>query len=209
MPFTDPNYTGPKTDYLRYKEAGKHIFRFMGDILTFNRYWKDQKPWIFTERSEIPSDADKNDKGKLKIDHVWAVIAVRKDDGKAVACGPLEIPHGSLQKALMDYYDDPDFGDFLKYDIVITRKGTGRYDTKYSVIAKPPKPPTQEALDLYNEYEPKDLTKSYCKEVYNNKGEGIPATTQEVTEQDLDDVAQALVPEVDFDKLDDPKEEKK
>ncbi len=160
MAFTDPNYkleTPKSTNYLKFNEVGKHTFRFMGDIEAYNRYWKDSRPYRYNSDSELPKDIDINDmSGKPKKEHVWTVVAIKKT-GSEKEIGILTISQKSIQKQLMSFYDDPDYGDFPAYDIVIENFGKN-VKPQYQAIAKPPKDVTEEEIKMYEAFEPKDLS---------------------------------------------------
>lgn len=160
MAFKDSNYEGPKdtaSSYLDYKDVGKHQFRFMGDVEAYNRYWKDKKPYRYVNEDEVPDDIDYSDKYKKKQkEHVWAVVAIKRE-GKGNTIGILTITQATVQKQLMSLYHDADYGDFCDYDIVIEKIEGAK--VSYQVTPKPPKPTSKEDLELYETFEPKDLSK--------------------------------------------------
>lgn len=205
MGFYNKDYKGPKsesTNYLKI-EDGKNIFRFMGDVFTYNRYWKGKRPYIYDQELEIPQDADFNmvkvswqlePVKRFKKQHIWAVVAIRKQDNGKLDIGILEMPQATLQKTLMNYFEEEDFGDFTKYDLVITRSGSG-LETSYGVVAKPPKELVKEEISLYESFEMKDLKAVYDKSKYNNR-EQLDKAESTVTEVEIED---ASVPDQELD----------
>lgn len=160
MAFTNPNYKleeSKSASYLKFSDTGKHIFRFMGDIEAYNRYWKDGRPYRYDSDSELPKDIDLSDyTGKPRKEHAWNVVAIKKT-GTEKEIGLLTITQKLIQKQLMSYYDDPEYGDFTEYDIEIENFGKN-VKPQYQAKAKIPKPVTDEELEMYEKFEPKDLS---------------------------------------------------
>lgn len=172
MAFTQTDYELPNKgggSYLNFKEEGKHQFRFMGDVYTYNRYWKGKKPFVYTDKSQIPADVDVSTfTGKPQIEHAWAVVAILKDKaGKPEQIGILEIPQSTVQKQLMSFYQDKDYGDFCNYDIVVTTETKPK--VTYTVLPKPAKAATKDEVEMYEGFEGKDLKAHYAVEKFNSK----------------------------------------
>ncbi len=72
----------------------------------------------------------------------------------------LQITQRGIQESLLNYLHDVDFGEPKGYDIVIKRDGEG-LETKYQVLAKPPKALDKDIAQAYEDKDPIDLTKLY------------------------------------------------
>lgn len=100
--------------------------------------WKDNKPMRFRphQRPKVAVDPEK------PIRSFWAfyVWDYSKED-----LFLMEVTQSSILKALHSYGNDEDWGDFTKYDIKITKKGSGK-ETEYFVTPLPHKPIAEKIL---------------------------------------------------------------
>jgi hypothetical protein len=77
--------------------------------------------------------------------HLMPVIMYKDERGKEIDeenSGKFLLLTNSLMSQIIDFYLDPDLGDFTDpengYDLKITRRGSGKLDTEYSVRSMPP-----------------------------------------------------------------------
>ncbi len=77
--------------------------------------------------------------------HLMPVLVYKDERGKEVDeenSGKLILLTNSLMSQVIDFFLDPDLGDFTDpengYDLKITRRGSGKLDTEYSVRNMPP-----------------------------------------------------------------------
>lgn len=140
--FMPDEYEVPKTvsGYAKL-EDGDNKFRILSKPIIGWVDWKDQKPVRFAmnNKPEKPFDPAK------EIKHFWAVIAW---NCVAQRLQILEITQGGLQKKIIELSDNADWGAPYKYDITITKEGTG-LKTKYSLVPSPPKPISEEIIEAF------------------------------------------------------------
>lgn len=145
MSFLPKDYEAPKTsgNYLKLTE-GSHRFRVLDDAVVGWEYWNTSNKPIRQrdEWEDLPSDIAEGRSPKL----FWAFPVWNVDEKKIQI---LELTQGKIQDIILALTQDVDYGDPQNYDIVITRTGKGFNDTKYSVIAKPPVPITDEIKKAY------------------------------------------------------------
>lgn len=94
-------------------------------------YWKDKKPIRSTPGFKPKVVGDENQPKAFWTCYVW--------DYEREDLFVLEITQVGIIKALTGFAEDPDWGDFTKYDIKITKTGS-LLKTKYTVTALPHKP---------------------------------------------------------------------
>lgn len=143
MAFLDQSYELPTSgggNYMKF-EQGQNKFRVLSNAITGYEYWTtDNKPVRSPEKIVgIPENA------KMNVDpegseyfaprHFWAMV-VYNYSTKQVEI--LQITQKNIQTAMLDYYRNDAYGDPKNYDIVVARKGE-KYETKYTVMANPPK----------------------------------------------------------------------
>jgi len=135
MSFLEKNYKMPvSSNYMKFVE-GKNKFRVLSAAIIGWEYWTtDNKPVRSEEPFEdMPEDIKKDKEGKARINHFWAFI-VYSYENKRVQI--LELTQKSIMNAIKSYLDEPDWGDPVGYDLVVTRSGAG-FDTEYQTIANP------------------------------------------------------------------------
>lgn len=139
----DPEVAGGSSNsdlYIKL-EMGENKFRFL-DILPMFEYWTvEGKPQRLTVKpSFMPFNARLEGKfGAEKVKHVWActVYSYKHDEVKI-----LQLTQKSVQTALANLDADPDWEDLSRYDVKITRSGSGM-ETEYTVIQSVPKDVTK------------------------------------------------------------------
>ena len=108
------------------------------------------------ELSKSGKDGDTELAKKLIARKRWLVpvILYADDRGKEIDhdnSGKMVLITGGLYGQIIDFYLDPDLGDFMDpqegYDLKIKRTGKGRTDTEYTVTAMRPSPSDKEYRD--------------------------------------------------------------
>lgn len=126
-------------------ESGDNRFRILSSPLMMWLIWADGKP------SRIKFDKDnKPVKGtgqKDSVKHAWALIVWNY---ATESIEVLELDKQTVIAALYKYAADADWGHPKKYDIVISKKGSGM-ETEYGFIAKPHSEPSQAIIDGFTE----------------------------------------------------------
>jgi len=130
--FPTEDYKIPETsNYIKLIE-GTHTFRILSSAIVGYEYFnKDNKPVRQREPfDEMPSDIKKDG----KINHFWAFI-IWNYDAKRLQI--MEITQKTIMTPLKALIDNPKWGSPKKFDITITRKGSGFNDTEYAVMPNP------------------------------------------------------------------------
>lgn len=148
MSFLPDNYDLPQTGssgLFMKLEKGDNKVRILAPPLLGYSYW-DTKDVRHRIRRQINNPYDMRQKdqfGKQRIKHFWALKVW--DFGES-AIRILEITQANIQKQIMAYNNDSDWGDPSKYNLKIIKTGEGT-DTEYKVIASPSNalPPEAEA----------------------------------------------------------------
>lgn len=132
--------------YMKW-EQGENRFRIMSSPILGFVYWTDgedgsRKVHRSPMGKNIPTE-DCDDPSSIR--HFWAMIVWNY---KANAIQILEITQKMIQQSLRAYAKDEDWGSPVnKYDIVVTRTGTTKEDTKYETMPKPAKPTDEKILE--------------------------------------------------------------
>lgn len=135
MSFLPKDYEVPETasNYMKLK-AGEHLFRVLSPAIVGYEYWTTENKPI--RLKEYPESVPENIKPKSRINHFWAF---KVWNYKTESIQILQIIQSTIQDAIKNLHDDPDWGNPSGYDIKITREGESFNDTKYFVVAKPHK----------------------------------------------------------------------
>lgn len=131
------------SDFMKL-EDGDNKFRILTDAVIGVEGWKDNKPFRRggPDASITPDEVDIDQKyGKPKINTFWAFYVYSYRDEKVML---LQINQKTIQKAIMGYANDADWGHPQEYDLTITRTDTGG-KISYSVKPSPAKPLTKAA----------------------------------------------------------------
>lgn len=132
--FLPPNYEAPKTtgDYLNKFPEGKTTFRILSSAITGYQYWNKEKKPV---RSPEPWDERPDDMQEgSQVRHFWAFIIYNYEAKKVQI---MELTQKTIMGPIQDYVENPKWGNPLKYDLVVSRKGKDLNDTEYTVIAEP------------------------------------------------------------------------
>lgn len=142
--FEDANYKIPETsNYMKLTE-GSHTFRIMSSAIVGYEYFNtENKPTRSKEMfEEIPLDIKKGG----RINHFWA-FAIWNYDAKKLQI--MEVTQKSIMAPLKALIENSKWGNPKKFDITITRKGTGMQDTEYSVLPNPHSEIPEDAKQAY------------------------------------------------------------
>ena len=126
------------SDFMKL-EDGDNKFRVLTDAVIGIEGWKDNKPFRRggADATIDPSEVDIDQKyGKPKISSFWAFMVYSYRDEKVML---LQINQKTIQKAIMGYASDSDWGHPQEYDLTITRTDTGG-KISYAVKPSPAKP---------------------------------------------------------------------
>ncbi len=106
--------------------------------------------WVNGKSIRLPYDPDNKpalpEGDNPSVKHAWLLIVYNYATS---AIEVFELDKMTLINPLLTYANDPDWGHPKGYDIVIKKTGSGREGTKYSLIAKPAKPVSDEVKAAY------------------------------------------------------------
>ena len=147
--FLPKDYKVPSnSNYMRLKD-GENTFRILSSAIIGYEYWNDKnKPVRSKERpTEIPDDIKIEKDGSYNLKHFWAFIVWNYEEKRVQI---LEITQSSIQNAIKaGLVGNSRWGDPEKYDITVTRTGTG-FDTEYMTQGNPPiDEPDPKILEAY------------------------------------------------------------
>lgn len=135
--------TAPDKRYLtvnKLQEDKEYKLRFIGEGITGYEAWTTaNKPmrWPLLPE-ELPLNIREDDNGNQTAKYFISGIVW---DYEQEMFRVISITQKTLLEQLFKYMKDEDYGDATGYDIVISKKGSGK-ESKYSLLAKPPKPVT-------------------------------------------------------------------
>jgi len=105
----------------------------------FDNRWEHPAPVRSSKEFETTPGIREWDRQK----EVWNFKVWNYDLEQVQICN---VPQKSIKEAIMGYYKDEDFGSPVGYDLKVTRTGK-KLETKYNVIATPPKDFDQNLLE--------------------------------------------------------------
>jgi hypothetical protein len=135
------------SDYMKLRD-GDNNFRVLSSAVVGYEYWNtNNKPVRSRDRWDyIPADCKQEKDGQYKINHFWAFVVWNYDEKRVQI---LEVTQKQIMTQLKAYVDNARWGDPKKYDITISRSGTG-FDTEYIVQPNPPiNEPDAKVLEAY------------------------------------------------------------
>lgn len=138
--------------YMRF-EDGSNKFRILSEPVFGQVYWKTdgdkRKPVRVTLKDTVPASELEVSKYTGKLDYPRHFMSVVVYNHNKTAVQILEITQQTVNKAIKALIDDKeDWGDPTKYDITVTKTGTGR-DTEYTVMPGAQKPLKSSVLEDY------------------------------------------------------------
>ena len=136
--FLPEGYKAPKADgnYMKFLE-GQNKFRIVSPATVGYEYWTDDnKPVRLKEYPQTkPADIRLADDSSYSIKHFWAFSVLDRKDEKVKI---LEITQASIMRNIEDLVMNEEWGDPTKYDITVSRTGSGM-ETRYTVQPSPHK----------------------------------------------------------------------
>lgn len=149
-------------------KPGDNVVRFLSNPLTgWVVFTEDKKPVRrpYDETSSTLGDfsreelekmkAKKNDNGEFEGSrHFWIALVWDRNTNTPKI---LEITQITIIRALLNLFQDSDWGDLREYDVNIHREGTGQYDTEFSINPKPQKPLSGEIVETIEKLEENNL----------------------------------------------------
>lgn len=171
--FLPEGYEVPKTggSYTKFV-AGDNKFRFLSKPVMGYEYWNTEgKP---VRLHEFPEMKPANMRAGDVIKHFWAMKVWNYRTG---ALEVLEFTQSTIQNAVLALAGSEDWGDPRDYDVTINKSGSGKENTKYSVMPSPKKPAPAAALEALasDENSLDDLFEADADEDVEDLGEvGVP-----------------------------------
>lgn len=150
--FIPSDYVAPKSGGGFTKlETGENKFRILSSPLLMWIEWRDGKP----SRHAFKQGGEKPDKGtgqKDSVKHAWGLIVWNY---KTEQIEVFEVDKAGIIDSILALSSKAAWGHPKKYDIVITKKGSGM-DTEYVTTPEPPSEPSDAIIEAYTE-NPVDL----------------------------------------------------
>ena len=149
----DTASAGAGINYVKVsKIEGEERFRLMGTGIVGYEGWIEdgdkQIPIRWEQKpAELPDNIRKDDKGAPQIKFFMCGVVW---DYQLEMFRILSMTQKSLRDQLSKYMRDDDYGDPTTYDIKISREGEG-LNTKYGMLASPPKAVTKEIATGWEE----------------------------------------------------------
>jgi hypothetical protein len=149
--FLPASYVAPSSGGFSKIEAGDNKFRILSNPLLMWVVWSggavNRIQYLAPDGSVVPKPANAGG-DKDSTNHNWAVIAYNYKTEKIEI---LEISSQMVIASLKKHAEDTDWGHPKKYDVVITKTGSGKEGTKYSFTAKPHTEVSTKVKDAYVE----------------------------------------------------------
>lgn len=162
--FLPVGYKVPKkSDQFLKLEPGAHKLRimcppikgfvFFSEKTNTEDKTKELKPVRRTEEfgdftaDEMRNANAKESDGKLEGSKYFWILLVWNYEQKRFQV--LEVTQVSILDGLMNFYNSSEYGDPRTYDVTITRTGTTKNNTEYSLLPSPPKALTREIEEEY------------------------------------------------------------
>lgn len=150
-----------KKQFMKFKQ-GENPYRILSaPLLGWMFFDKNNKPIVrqfsegqYTENELIELDAKPDEDGSYSSRHFWALLVW---DYSSNSPKILNITQLSIQLELRILDKSDKWGDLRKYDLVTTREGTGKNDTKYNTMPEPPTELIPEIQQCLKELEENNL----------------------------------------------------
>jgi len=151
--FLPKGYKPPKkpSSYMKFEE-GQNKIRILTNPVIGYKYQDNRDEWNYSK--EVPKiqagDIKPDSYGNKRILHFWIMFVFDYKENKVKT---LELTQSSIQDAIMEFVENPDWGNPTEYDITVTRKEENI--TKYSIMPSPKKPITEEIKEELKELQGK------------------------------------------------------
>lgn len=139
--FPDADYAPADTSKYTKFPVGDIKVRALSSAIVGYEYFDTEKK---VYRSKEPFEETPGIEGDVK--EFWAFV-VYNYTAKRIQI--MEINKKSLMDQMMNYIKNPDWGSPKGYDLTITRKGSTKNDTKYTLVASPHKPADPKILEQF------------------------------------------------------------
>ena len=133
--FPSEDYKLPiSSNYMRFQE-GENTFRVLSSAVLGFEYWNTQNKPVRSKEAwdEMPEDIKVEKDGGHRINHFWAFV-VWNYEAKRIQI--LELTQKGIMKTIQGLIKNPKWGNPKKYDITVTRSGSG-FDTEYNTVPNP------------------------------------------------------------------------
>jgi len=127
-------------------ENGENKFRILSSPLLMWLEWRDGKP-IRHPFKQGEAKPQKGNDQKDSVKHGWGLIVWNYKTQKIEV---FELDKQDVISSLLALAEKPAWGHPKKYDIVITKKGSGM-DTEYMTTPEPPSEPSDAIIEAYTE----------------------------------------------------------
>lgn len=154
MSFLPENYEAPASgggggeNYFK-PPKGESRVRVLSDAAIGFEYWNlDGKPVRLRENpKDLPHDIRRGDDGKPeRVKHFWALLVW---DYKSESLKVWQITQSTIRDALVNLFNNPDWGHPKGYNITVKKEGEGKDGTKYSVMPSPAKELSDEIISAW------------------------------------------------------------
>jgi len=144
MEFLPQDYQMPKSQgsYTKFDD-GETKIRILSAAVLGWLDWNENVPIRvkFVAGQPKPTPIDPN----RKVKHFWALKVYNYTEARIQVC---EINQATIQEAIKNLAFSADWGDPSKYDITITKSGSGM-DTKYAVMPSPKSELSEQAKEAF------------------------------------------------------------
>lgn len=130
------------------KDGESRKFRILGSpVEGFERWTTANKPCVIHVGQSWPDGLTWRP-GKEGNPRLFAAMPIWNNADEAVQV--FTFTQGAIRDGIAGYVAHEDYGIPTGYDLTLTRKGTGM-DTEYSLVASPPKPPSEKAVAAWTQ----------------------------------------------------------
>jgi len=143
--FLDENYEAPASGggYTKL-EMGENRFRVLSSPLMVWVIWANGQvkrvPYNKDEKPALPEGDNPS------VKHAWELVVYNY---KTQQIEIFELDKMTVINPITTHSKDPDWGHPKKYDITITKSGSGKDGTKYAFVAKPHKEVSEDVKEAY------------------------------------------------------------
>lgn len=130
------------------KDGESMTFRVLGSPLEyFERWTVDKKPVLIRFGEPWPADKKWREGKEGKVKDGKAIPIYHYEQEKVVI---LSFTQGSIVDQFLKYIKHAKYGEPTRYDLTLTRKGSGFDDTEYALVADPPEPVSEKVMAAWN-----------------------------------------------------------